>query len=75
MTAQTGAQATLIGAVLIGGAVTFGALLLPGMRALEDRAGDQDHHDDRRDDGHHPDERPERLLLGAQWVEHGAYRM
>ena len=32
-----GAQATLIGAGLLGGAVTFGALLLPGMRAVEGR--------------------------------------
>ena len=32
-----GAQATLIGAGLIGGAVTFAALLLPGMRAVEGR--------------------------------------
>jgi DHA3 family tetracycline resistance protein-like MFS transporter len=32
-----GAQATLIGAGLIGGVVTFGALLLPGMRAVEGR--------------------------------------
>jgi DHA3 family tetracycline resistance protein-like MFS transporter len=30
-----GAQATLVGAGLIGGVVTFGALLLPGMRAVE----------------------------------------
>jgi MFS family permease len=30
-----GAQATLIGAGLIGGVVTFAALLLPGMRAVE----------------------------------------
>jgi MFS family permease len=72
VTAAIGAQATLIGAGLIGGAVTFGALLLPGMRALEDRAEDHDQHDDRRDDGDHPDERPEGLLLGAQRVEHAA---
>jgi MFS family permease len=32
-----GAQATLIGAGLIGGVITFGALLLPGMRAIEGR--------------------------------------
>jgi MFS family permease len=32
-----GAQATLIGAGLIGGVVTFAALLLPGMRAVEGR--------------------------------------
>jgi DHA3 family tetracycline resistance protein-like MFS transporter len=72
VTGAIGAQATLIGAGLIGGAVTFGALLLPGMRALEDRAGEDDQHDDRRDDGDHPDERPEGLLLGAQRVEHRA---
>jgi MFS family permease len=72
VTAAIGAQATLIGAGLIGGAVTFGALLLPGMRALEDRAEDHDQHDDRGHDGDHPDERPEGLLLGAQRVEHAA---
>jgi MFS family permease len=71
VTGAIGAQATLIGAGLIGGAVTFGALLLPGMRALEDRADHQDQQDDRSDDGDHPDERPEGLLLGAQRVEHG----
>jgi DHA3 family tetracycline resistance protein-like MFS transporter len=32
-----GAQATLIGAGLIGGVITFAALLLPGMRAIEGR--------------------------------------
>jgi DHA3 family tetracycline resistance protein-like MFS transporter len=32
-----GAQATLVGAGLIGGVVTFGALLLPGMREVEGR--------------------------------------
>ena len=32
-----GAQSTLIGAGLIGGVITFGALLLPGMRAIEGR--------------------------------------
>jgi MFS family permease len=32
-----GAQATLVGAGLIGGVVTFAALLLPGMRAVEGR--------------------------------------
>jgi hypothetical protein len=70
-----GVKATLVGAGVLGGIVTFGALLLPGMRALEDRAGHEDQHDDRRDDRDHPDERPEGLLLGAQRVEHGAYRM
>jgi MFS family permease len=32
-----GAQATLVGAGIIGGIVTFAALLLPGMRAIEGR--------------------------------------
>lgn len=40
VTAAIGAQATFIGAGLIGGAVTFGALLLPGMRDLESVDGD-----------------------------------
>jgi MFS family permease len=40
VTAAIGAQATLIGAGLIGGVVTFGALLLPGMRDLESVDGD-----------------------------------
>jgi DHA3 family tetracycline resistance protein-like MFS transporter len=40
VTGAIGAQATLIGAGLIGGAVTFGALLLPGMRDLESVDGD-----------------------------------
>jgi DHA3 family tetracycline resistance protein-like MFS transporter len=31
-----GPQATLIGAAVIGGAVTLGALFLPGMRDIED---------------------------------------
>ena len=35
VSAAIGAQATLVAAGLIGGAVTFGALLLPGMRAVE----------------------------------------
>jgi hypothetical protein len=33
-----GVQATLIGAGALGAVVTFGALLLPGMRALEGRS-------------------------------------
>jgi DHA3 family tetracycline resistance protein-like MFS transporter len=33
-----GAQATLIGAGALGGIITFGALLLPGMRDIEGRA-------------------------------------
>jgi MFS family permease len=35
MTAAIGAQATLIGAGVLGGAITFAALLLPGMRDVE----------------------------------------
>jgi MFS family permease len=69
-----GVKATLVGAGVLGGLITFGALLLPGMRALEDRAGQEDQHDDRGDDGDHPDERAKGLVLGAQRVEHGAYR-
>jgi MFS family permease len=37
VSAAIGAQATLIGVGLIGGAITFAALLLPGMRAIEGR--------------------------------------
>jgi DHA3 family tetracycline resistance protein-like MFS transporter len=37
VSAAIGAQATLVGAGLIGGVVTFAALLLPGMRAVEGR--------------------------------------
>ena len=66
-----GVKATLIGAGVLGGLITFAALLLPGMRALEDRAGDDHEHDDRGDHRHDPHERPEGLLLGAQGVEHG----
>ena len=33
--------------------------------------GEHEHHD-RGDDGDHPDERPEGLLLGTQRVEHRA---
>jgi len=33
-----GAQATLVAAGVIGGVVTFAALLLPGMRAIDDRS-------------------------------------
>jgi MFS family permease len=36
--AAVGVRTTLIGAALIGGAVTFAAFLLPGMRAIERRA-------------------------------------
>jgi len=38
--AAVGARATLIGAAAIGGAVTLGALLLPGMRDVEGAAGE-----------------------------------
>jgi MFS family permease len=34
-----GARATLVGAAIVGGLVTFGALFLPGMRAIEGVAG------------------------------------
>jgi DHA3 family tetracycline resistance protein-like MFS transporter len=37
VSAAIGARATLIGAGLLGAVVTFGALLLPGMRAVEER--------------------------------------
>ena len=37
--AAVGARATLIGAAAIGGAVTLGALFLPGMRDVEGAAG------------------------------------
>ena len=40
VTAAIGAQATLIGAGLIGGVVTLAALYLPGMRDLESADGD-----------------------------------
>jgi MFS family permease len=35
--AAIGARATLVGAAVVGAAVTFGALLLPGMREIENR--------------------------------------
>ena len=34
--AAVGVRATLIGAAVVGGALTFGALFLPGMRDIED---------------------------------------
>jgi hypothetical protein len=37
--ALVGARSTLIGAGVIGGAITLGALFLPGMRAIEDVEG------------------------------------
>jgi MFS family permease len=40
VTAAIGAQATLVGAGLIGGAVTLAALFLPGMRDIESADGD-----------------------------------
>jgi hypothetical protein len=76
VSAAIGAQTTLIGAGALGGVVTFGALLLPGMRDVEgvgseESATKQDQHDDRGHDGHDPDERPEGLLLRPQRVQHG----
>ncbi|HEX7298954.1 MAG TPA: MFS transporter [Solirubrobacteraceae bacterium] len=70
-----GAQSTLIAAGVLGGVVTFGALLLPGMRDVEgagseESAADEDHGHDGRHDGHDPYERPEGLLLGAQGIQH-----
>jgi MFS family permease len=73
-----GVQATLIGAGVLGAVVTFSALLLPGVRDVEgapapgseDRAAEQDEHDDRRHHAHDPQQRSEGLLLGAQRVEH-----
>jgi DHA3 family tetracycline resistance protein-like MFS transporter len=38
--AAVGARATLVGAAAIGGAITLGALFLPGMREVEGAAGD-----------------------------------
>jgi MFS family permease len=40
MTAWIGVQATMVGAGILGGIVTFSALLLPGMRAIEGRHGE-----------------------------------
>jgi MFS family permease len=68
-----GAQETLIAAGVLGAVVTFTALLLPGMRDVEgseERAAHEHEHDDRRDHGDDPHERPEGLLLGAQRVQH-----
>jgi MFS family permease len=74
VSAAIGARTTLIAAGLLGGAVTFAALLLPGMRAVEgrseERAPDQHQDDDRRHHADDPQQRPEGLLLGAQRVEH-----
>jgi MFS family permease len=39
VSAAIGVRATLVGAAAIAGVVTFGALLLPGMRAIEGRSG------------------------------------
>jgi hypothetical protein len=45
VTAAIGAQATLVAGGVIGGAVTFAALLLPGMRAVEGLGeGEAPHH-------------------------------
>jgi DHA3 family tetracycline resistance protein-like MFS transporter len=38
--AALGARATLVGAAAIGGAITLGALFLPGMRDVEGAAGE-----------------------------------
>ena len=38
--AAVGARATLVGAAAIGGAITLGALFLPGMRDVEGSAGE-----------------------------------
>jgi MFS family permease len=74
VSAAIGARTTLIAAGLLGGVVTFAALLLPGMRAVEgrseERAPDQNEHDDRRHHGDDPHQRAKGLLLGAQRVEH-----
>jgi DHA3 family tetracycline resistance protein-like MFS transporter len=40
--AAVGARATLVGAAAIGGAITLGALFLPGMRKVEGAAGEVD---------------------------------
>jgi hypothetical protein len=42
VSAAIGPETTLVVAGAIGGVVTFGALLLPGMRAVEGLAGNQD---------------------------------
>jgi hypothetical protein len=69
-----GARTTLIAAGVLGAAVTFAALVLPGMRDVEgrseERAPDQHEHDDRCHDSHHEHESPEGLLLGSQRVQH-----
>ncbi len=44
VSAAIGAQTTLVAAGLIGGAVTFAALLLPGMRAIEGLGAGADDH-------------------------------
>jgi MFS family permease len=51
VSAAIGAQTTLVAAGLIGGAVTFAALLLPGMRAVEGLAEGAGGADDRGADG------------------------
>ncbi len=45
VTSLVGARATLVGAALIGGAVTLGALFLPGMRSIEGVAASKDERD------------------------------
>jgi hypothetical protein len=49
VSAAIGANATLIGAGLIGGLVTFASLLLPAMRAVEGLAGGEGGAPDDRD--------------------------
>jgi MFS family permease len=42
--AALGARGTLIGAALVGGAITLGALFLPGMRSIEGGSGSESNH-------------------------------
>jgi hypothetical protein len=42
ITAWIGVQTTMIAAGILGGIVTFSALLLPGMRAIEGRHGGEE---------------------------------
>jgi DHA3 family tetracycline resistance protein-like MFS transporter len=42
--AAVGARATLVGAAAIGGAITLGALFLPGMRDVEGALAPASHH-------------------------------
>jgi DHA3 family tetracycline resistance protein-like MFS transporter len=68
-----GARETLVAAGVVGAVITFSALLLPGMRAVEgseDRAAHEHEDHDHHHDANYVDERPEGLLLGAQRVQH-----